>query len=144
LNFSAAAFRIGRRFRHVDRLIRRKGIPVEDARDLVDQTVLVKLTSNEGLAFAGVPDEGPFFCKVVAVDEIGIWVENRRFVTVEIRSSAGRYVPKRKQKPERHVVNLLIPWRIILTVVRFQGEAAVKAAVLGESACDSGRIGFVK
>ena len=117
---------------------------MEDARDLVDQTVLVKLTSNEGLAFAGIPDEGPFFCKVVAVDEIGIWVENRRFATVEIRNSAGRYIPKRRQKTERHVVNLLIPWRIIHTVVRFQEGGAVKAAILGENVCDSGRIGFVK
>ena len=41
---------------------------MEDARDLVDQTVLVKLDSTEGLEFAGIERDCPFFCKVAAVD----------------------------------------------------------------------------
>lgn len=119
---------------------------MDDARDLAGQTILVKLTSNEGLAFAGVPAEGPFFCKVTAVDEIGIWVENRNFVTMEIRNAAGRYIPKRKQKAERHSVNLLIPWRIVHTAVKFEKGKELDAAaeVLGEKPPCCGRIGFVK
>ncbi len=118
---------------------------MQDARDLVGQTALVKLTSNEGLSFVGVPEEGPFLCKVVAVDEIGIWVENKRFVTVEVRSSSGRYVPKNRQKPERHTVNLLLPWRIVQTVVRFQRGEEIEVKKLGEAvACPPERIGFLK
>lgn len=121
-------------------------VAMEDARDLIGQTVLIKLASNEGLAFAGFPADGPFFCKVVAVDEIGIWAENRNFVTVEIRNSRGSYIPRAKQKPERHVVSLLIPWRTIHTVVKFEEKDAVKAAaeMLGESRTACGRVGFLK
>ena len=119
---------------------------MEDARDLVDQTVLVKLVSNEGLAFTGIPKDGPFFCKVTAVDEIGIWVENRRFATMEIRDGRGRYIPKPRQKCERHEVDLLIPWRIIHTLIRFRKKAAAKAAadMLGADAKPGSCIGFVK
>jgi hypothetical protein len=118
---------------------------MDDARDIIGQKVLVKLTENEGLAFAGVPGDGPFFCKVVAVDEIGIWVENKSFVTMEIRNAAGSYIPKRKQKAQRHSVNLLFPWRIVHTVVRFEKSdaAPAKASVLGEKSACCGRIGFV-
>lgn len=124
----------------------RKGMTMQDARDLIDQTVLVKLVSNEGLAFTGIPEDGPFFCKVTAVDEIGIWVENGKFATVEIRDGEGRYIPKRKQKLERHEVDLLIPWRIVHTLVRFRKEDAAKAAanVLGADAKPGSCIGFVK
>jgi hypothetical protein len=119
---------------------------MEDARDLVNQTVLVKLVSNEGLAFTGIPEDGPFFCKVTAVDEIGVWVENRKFATVEIRDGQGRYIPKRRQKLERHEVDLLIPWRIVHTLIRFRKEDAAKAAadVLGADAKPGSCIGFVK
>ena len=119
---------------------------MDDARDLIGQTILVKLTSNEGLAFAGVPADGPFFCRVTTVDEIGIWVENKNFVTMEIRNAAGHYIPKRKQKAERHSVNLLIPWRIIHSVVKFEkaNELEAAAQVLGDKVPSCGRIGFVK
>jgi hypothetical protein len=119
---------------------------MQDARDLVNQTVLVKLVSNEGLSFTGMPEDGPFFCKVTAVDEIGIWVENGRFATVEIRDGRGRYIPKPRQKIERHEVDLLIPWRIVHTVVRFRKKDAAKAAAnaLGADATTGSCIGFVK
>jgi hypothetical protein len=119
---------------------------VEDARDLIGETVLVKLMSNEGLDFAGFPAEGPVFCRIVAVDEIGMWVENRNFVTVEVRTAAGRYVPKQRQKPRRSVATLLVPWRIVHTVVRFAGGETpeVGGAVLGGRSGSGGRIGFVK
>lgn len=119
---------------------------MEDARDMIGETVLVKLVGNEGLSFAGFPAEGPVFCRVVAVDEIGMWVENRNFVTIEVRTAEGQYIPKRRQKPKRSVANLLIPWRIVHTVVRFtEGEApGAGEAVLGERAGREGRIGFVK
>jgi len=119
---------------------------MQDARDLVGRTVLIKLTSNEGLAFAGFPEEGPFFCRVVAVDEIGIWAENRNFVTIEIRNNRGSYIPKKKQKPRRNVVSLLIPWRIIHTAVMFEEEEGLKIAgeMLGEDTPPAGSIGFVK
>jgi len=119
---------------------------MEDARDLIGQTVLIKLTSNEGLVFAGVPEDGPFFCTVAAVDEIGIWVENKSFVTMEIRDGKGRYIPREQQKPARHAVDILLPWRIVHAVVMFEKGDAVelKGEALGEESPDSGRIGFVK
>jgi len=119
---------------------------MQDARDIVDRTVLVKLASNEGLSFTGIPEDGPFFCKVTAVDEIGIWVENAKFATVEIRDGKGRYIPKRKQKVERHEVDLLIPWRIVHTLIRFRDEDAAKEAAnaLGADAKQGSCIGFVK
>jgi hypothetical protein len=119
---------------------------MQDARDLIDQTVLVKLVSNEGLGFTGIPEDGPFFCKVTAVDEIGIWVENAKFATVEIRDGQGRYIPKRKQKLQRHEVDLLIPWRTIHTLIRFrENDAATAAAnVLGADTKPGSCIGFVK
>ena len=119
---------------------------MQDARDLVDQTVLVKLASNEGLSFIGAPDEGPFFCRVTAVDEIGIWVENKRFAAVEIKDAHGRYIPKRRRKIERHEVDILIPWRIVHTLIRFRREDAAKAAAdeLGADAKPGSCIGFVR
>ena len=121
-------------------------VKMEDARDLIGQTVLMKLTSNEGLAFAGVPGDGPFFCGVAAVDEVGIWVKNKSFVTMEIRDGKGRYIPREKQKPQRHEVNILVPWRIVHAVVLFEKGNAVelKGEALGEESPDGGRIGFVK
>lgn len=119
---------------------------MEDARDLVGRTVLVKLEGNEGYTFTGIPAEGPFFCKVVAVDEVGMWVENKNFVTVEIMDSRGRVVPKEKQKPERHSVSVLLPWRNVQTVVMYsegEGEKAVKQ-IIEESGPDNGRIGFIR
>jgi len=119
---------------------------MQDARDLIDETVLVKLRDNSGLGFLGVPDEGPFFCKVVAVDEIGIWVENKKFETIELTDSRGRPVPERKRKPERHVVNILFPWRDIQTIVRFaenDAEKMVKELMEGAGEEDR-RIGFLK
>ncbi|GEM_PF-2030842 len=117
---------------------------MEDARDLLGKTVLVKLVSNKGLEFTGISGDGPFFCKVKAVDQIGIWVENRRFVTVELRDSKGRYIAKEKQTPERHVVNILLPWKDVHTVVAFEDEEITKSvpSVLGEDENGKGHIGF--
>ncbi|UCF04691.1 MAG: hypothetical protein JSV33_12300 [bacterium] len=118
---------------------------MEGAQDLVDKTVLVKLEDNEGLQFAGVPEEGPFFCKITAVDQIGVWVENKKFVTVEIRDSKGRFIPEEKQESVNHIVNLLLPWRKIQTVVLFAERDAAEIApgVLGAKAKGAGTIGFL-
>ncbi len=119
---------------------------MESAQDLIGKTVLVKLESNEGYTFTGVPEEGPFFCKVVGVDEVGMWVENSNFLTVEIMDSRGRIVPKKKQKPEQHLVNVLLPWRNVQTVVMYgegEGEEVVRK-IIDEAESDNGRIGFIK
>ena len=119
---------------------------MEDARDLINKTVLVKLSSNEEYSFAGVPEEGPFFCKVVAVDEIGIWVENRNFVTIEIKDSRGRYIPKEKQEPKKQSVDVLIPWRNISCIVLYEGSEgeAIAEKIVKEAGPDETRIGFIK
>ncbi len=119
---------------------------MQDARDIVDETVLVKLKSNEGLTFLGVPEEGPFFCKVVAVDEVGIWVENKKFETMELTDSAGKPVPKSKRKPERHVVNILFPWRDIRSIVRFAEKDAEKMVreMIDKAGSEDRRIGFIR
>ena len=144
MKFSTVAFSIVEIFGPPIESKVKRGLPMEDARDLIDKVVLVKLESNEGLGFIGVPDEGPVFCRVVAVDEIGLWVENKNFVTIEIRDSKGRFVPKEEQVQERHVVNLLLPWRCIQTVVMFAEQDADKVArdILGEEG-EEGKIGFV-
>ncbi len=118
---------------------------MEDARDIAGQTVLMKLTRQEELGFVGIPDDGPFFCKVTAVDQFGLWVENKRFVTIEVRDSKGKYIPKTKQKPERHVVNILFPWRNIQTVVRFAEKDVEKIVgkAIGEGNKNIGKIGFI-
>lgn len=117
---------------------------MEDARDLVGRTALVKLVSNEGLGFIDAPEDGPFFCKVVAVDEIGLWIENNRFVTVEIRDSRGRFIPEEKQEPVTHTVSILLPWRLVHTVVRFEDPdiGKVAADIIGMNGEAAGRIGF--
>ena len=119
---------------------------MEDARDIVGETVLVSLRNNEGFTFLGIPEEGPFFCNVVAVDEIGIWVENKKFQMVELTDSRGRSVPKKKRKPETHIVNILLPWREILSVVRFTESDAKKVVqeVIESIGEDDRRIGFIK
>ena len=119
---------------------------MEDARDLIGKTVLVKLISNEGLRFVDVPEEGPFFCKVEAVDEVGMWVENRRFITIEIRDSKGKFIPKEKQKPEKHMVYVLLPWRNVQTVVMFSADDAItiEKKLLVEGGRDIRRVGFVE
>jgi len=119
---------------------------MEDARDLIGRTVLVKLVRNEGLGFVDVPEEGPFFCMVVAVDEIGMWVENKRFITVEIRDAKGKFISKEKQKPEKHTVSVLLPWRNVRTVVRFSEDdaTAIEEKLQAEGAKDIRRIGFVE
>ena len=119
---------------------------MEDSRDLIGKTVLVKLLSNTGLEFVGVPEDGPFFCRVAAVDSVGLWVENKNFVTTEISDSKGEPVPKRKRKPERHVVNVLLPWRNVQTVVMFSEDEAdgIIQNMLEEEKGGVGTIGFVK
>lgn len=118
---------------------------MEDARDITGRTVLLKLIDQEELEFAGISEEGPFFCKVTAIDQFGVWVENRKFVTIEIRDSKGRYIPKAKQKSERHLVNLLFPWRNIQTIIRFSEKDVEKIAgeAIGETEKKTGRIGFI-
>lgn len=118
---------------------------MNDARDLINETVLVKLTGNAEYLFAGVPEEGPFFCRVVAVDEIGIWVENKNFVTIEIKDSRGRYVPEEEQEPKKQSVNVLLPWRYISCIVLFAGSEgeAVAQKIVKEAGPDDSRIGFI-
>jgi hypothetical protein len=120
---------------------------MDDARDIIDQTVLVKLFSCEGIEFTGIESEGPFFCKVKAVDEAGIWVENRKFTTVELRDSSGRSIPEKKRKPQQHTVNILLPWRTVQTVIMFEDEDAEQLEIDEEalgSEEQAGRIGFIK
>ncbi len=120
---------------------------MNDARDIIGRTVLVKLESCEGIEFTGIESEGPFFCRVKAVDEAGIWVENRKFMTVELRDSSGRAVPEKKRKPRKHTVNILLPWRTIQTIIMFEDEN-VESLEIDEEALGSdkqaGRIGFIK
>jgi hypothetical protein len=124
---------------------RAKGVRMDDARDIVGRTIMVQLSSHDGLEFTGIPDQGPFFCKAVAVDEAGVWVENRNFVTIELTDSEGRDIPKSKQRPEKHVVNILLPWRNIRTVVHFPEKDAGDLAgdMLGEKKEKTIRVGFV-
>ena len=107
---------------------------MDDARDIIDQTVLVKLTETAGIEFTGIEGDGPFFCRVVAVDEIGMWVENRHFVTVEIRDNDGKDIPTGKRKKELNTVNFLLPWRNVLTVVRFPEKDQQKFEI-GRASC---------
>jgi hypothetical protein len=119
---------------------------MDDARDIIDRTVLVKLVSCEGIEFTGIESDGPFFCRVKAVDEAGIWVENRKFMTVELKDSSGRNVPKKDRIPERHTVNILLPWRSIQTIVMFEDEdidsLEIEEETLGSDG-QAGRIGFI-
>ncbi|MBN2070614.1 MAG: hypothetical protein JW814_04070 [Candidatus Krumholzibacteriota bacterium] len=119
---------------------------MEDARDLVDQTVLVRLDSTEGLEFTGIEKDCPFFCKVSAVDEIGIWVENRKFVTIELKDSGGKCIPVNKQKEEINTVNFLLPWRKVLTVVKFPDidPEKLENETVGSLDGSDRRIGFLK
>lgn len=119
---------------------------MEDARDLIDQTVLVALDSLEGIEFAGIQPDGPFFCKVVAVDEIGMWIENTQFVTVEVMDSRGNIIPEDERQEEVNTVNILLPWRKVLTVVKFPEKDPEELAreALGEDAPGETRIGFIK
>jgi hypothetical protein len=98
---------------------------MDDARDIVGCTVFVLLEDASGLGFTGIEGEGPFLCTVSAVDEVGMWVQNQRFVTVELRDERGRAVPKAKREPRISTVYILIPWRNVRTVVRFADEDAV-------------------
>lgn len=116
---------------------------MQDARDLVGRTVLVLLEDAEGLGFTGIEGEGPFLCTVGAVDEIGMWVQNRRFVTVELRDRSGRSVPKSKREPRLNTVDILLPWRIVRTVVRFADEDAVPEVEGPGAAENAPVIGFV-
>lgn len=118
---------------------------MDDARDLVGGTVLVRLESHEGLEFIGIPEEGPFFCHVTAVDEVGMWVENKNFVTVELTDSKGKDIPKSKRKEEKHTANILLPWRNVRTVVHFPDKDAenLSGKVLGHKKDEAVRIGFV-
>ena len=119
---------------------------MNDARDIIDQTVLVKLISCEGIEFTGIEGDGPFFCKVKAVDEAGIWVENKKFTTVELRDSRGKSVPEKKRKPQKHTVNILLPWRTIQTIIMFEEEDAEQLNIDGEVFGlddQTGKIGFI-
>ncbi len=119
---------------------------MEDATDLIDQTVLISLESYEGLEFTGIEGEAPFFCKVAAVDEIGIWIENRNFVTVELRDSKGKYIPEAKREQVKNTVNILMPWRNVKTVIRFpdRDPETLAREVLGSFEEGETRIGFIK
>ncbi|MBN1163053.1 MAG: hypothetical protein JXB45_00605 [Candidatus Krumholzibacteriota bacterium] len=119
---------------------------MEDARDIIEQTVLVQLNSYEGLEFTGISGKGPFFCRVVAVDEVGMWVENKNFVTTEIRDSGGKPIPEDKRKTEINTVNILLPWRNVAAVVKFPDSdpQSLGQEILGEGDGGKGHIGFIK
>ncbi|MCK4549818.1 MAG: hypothetical protein KAU49_06600 [Candidatus Krumholzibacteria bacterium] len=117
---------------------------MNDARDIIDQTVLVKLISCEGIEFTGIEGDGPFFCKVTAVDEAGIWVENKKFTTVELRDSRGKSVPEKKRKPQKHTVHILLLWRNIQTIIMFEEKDLEKLEVDKDAIEQTGRIGFIK
>ena len=118
---------------------------MDDARDIIDQTVLVRLKDYEGLEFTGIEGDGPFFCRVTAVDEIGMWVENRHFITIELRDSEGRDIPVKDRKEVENRVVFLLPWRNVLTVVRFEEfDEEMLLGGIGEEGAESGRIGFIK
>jgi hypothetical protein len=120
---------------------------MDDARDIIGKTVLIKLKSSDGIEFTGIESEGPFFCKAKAVDEAGIWVENSRFMTVELRDAKGKSVPEKKRKPKKHTVNILLPWSNIQTVIMFEEDEGSDLGAAGEILEvdeQSGRIGFIK
>ena len=120
---------------------------MNDARDIIDRTVLVKLESCEGIEFTGIESEGPFFCRIKAVDEAGIWVENKKFMTVELRDSSGKTVPEKKRKPQKHTVNILLPWRTIQTIIMFEDQNGENLEIDEEALGldkQAGRIGFIK
>lgn len=116
---------------------------MQDARDLVGCTVFVLLEDASGLSFTGIEGEGPFLCTVGAVDEIGMWVQNLRFVTVELRDSRGRSVPKSKREPRINAVDILLPWKNVRTVVRFADDDAMPDVEGPGSAEGAPTIGFV-
>ena len=117
-----------------------------DARDTIDRTVLVKLESVEGIEFTGMSGDGPFFCKVRGVDEAGVWVEHRKFMTVELKDTRGRLVPEDKQKPKKHTVHILLPWRNVQTMILFEehgDELEMSGQELGAEK-EKGKIGCIK
>ena len=119
---------------------------MDDARDIVGETVLISLVDYQGLGFTGIEGEGPFFCKVDAVDEIGVWVENRHFVTMELRDSEGRDIPADEREQVESRVVFLLPWKNVRTVVKFEdlGEDYIRNEILGGDEVVPGRIGFIK
>ena len=68
-------------------------------------------------------------------------------MTVELRDSSGRSVPEKKRKPQKHTVNILLPWRTVQTIIMFEDKDIEKLDVdeetLGSDA-QTGRIGFIK
>jgi len=81
---------------------------------------------------------------VKAVDEAGVWVENRKFVTVELQDSDGKPVPEKEREPRQHTVNILLPWRTIQTIVMFE-EDDIEALEIDDASLEqAGRIGFIK
>lgn len=117
---------------------------MQDARDLAGETVIVRLEDVSGIEFAGIEGDGPFFCRVTAVDEIGLWVRNTEFVTVDLTDRAGRSIPEKKRRERRHRVDILLPWRKIVTVIRFEGEDAGDLDPEAMGRGEGGRIGFVR
>ena len=68
-------------------------------------------------------------------------------MTIELRDSRGRAVPVKKRKPQKHTVNILLPWRMIQTVIMFEDkdgeDLEIDDEALGADE-QKGRIGFIK
>lgn len=89
-----------------------------DIEKAINHKVLIILFTHEGLEKAGVT-ERYFYAKLVGHDQIGLWVENPRFEITSVRKEDGTLIPVEERHKETHVVDILIPWGNIKSIVYF-------------------------
>ncbi|MBO8169976.1 MAG: hypothetical protein H0Z35_12450 [Thermoanaerobacteraceae bacterium] len=75
-------------------------------------------------------DGGYIMNKLLAVDEIGVWIEGFQEVTI-LADDEGNLLPKEQQRKEEVVASVLIPWNYIRGIF-----------VLNDPAVSNKKIGF--
>jgi hypothetical protein len=82
--------------------------------------VLIQLYKQtyDMLQIQGVESER-FVARVVGLDGYGLWIENPRYCTTPVFTSAGEYIAPENRAEECQRAVQLLPWSAVLTVVQF-------------------------
>jgi hypothetical protein len=108
-----------------------------DIEKAINNKVLIVLFSHEGLEKAGIIDRN-FYARLIGYDQIGLWIENPKFETINVRREDGSLIPVSERQKETYVADVLIPWGNVKSIVYFPNRKGFSAEEEGVGNLDHG------